>query len=69
MCFFHTHTTLQYCSGVERTTIPTEEDTSLVNTLGIPGIVYDYNIDVLKGGMSKDMAWKAMKYGSDRRTN
>lgn len=67
--FFHTHATLQYCSGVERTIIPTEEDTSLVNTLGIPGIVYDYIIDVLKGGMSKDMAWKAMKYGPDRRTN
>ena len=67
--FFHTHTTLQYCVGWSRTTNPSTNDSNYGNTLGIPGIVYDYDIDVLQGGMSKDMAWKEKKYGPNRRTN
>lgn len=67
--FFHTHTTLQYCANTERNTIPSKNDSDFVNTLHIPGIVYDYDIDVLKGGMSKDMEKKVIKYGVERRTN
>lgn len=67
--YFHTHTTFQYCSNVQRKTIPSKMDSNFVNTLHIPGIIYDYNIDELKGGMSKDMEKKVLKYGVDRRTN
>ncbi|MBR6892794.1 MAG: hypothetical protein IKN15_06110 [Bacteroidaceae bacterium] len=65
MCaFFHTHTTLEYCPGKKRKTGPTDLDISFVNNYGIPGILYDYKVNTLRGGMSKNKTKKISKYGA-----
>ena len=66
--FFHTHTSLQYCSSIySRETGPSDGDIDLANNSGVPGILYDYTIERIRGGMPKDMEHTVYTFGPDRR--
>ena len=69
---FHTHTTLQYCTSdtvtFSRSTGVSTEDELTANTLGIPGLLYDYKKKTIYGGDSKKMAHKLYTFGPSRKT-
>lgn len=70
--YFHTHTTLQYCTSktvsFSRSTGVSPEDELTANTLGIPGLLYDYKKKTIYGGDSKKMAHKLYTFGPSRKT-
>lgn len=66
--FFHCHTTLEYCpSTVSRATGPSSADKSFATTNKLPGILYDYSIKKLVGGMKKDASYKVYTFGPSQR--
>ena len=67
--WFHTHTTLQYCDDVRRATGPSEGDSITAQNMALPGILYDYSVSEIRGGMSKDLPYKVSTFGPERRVN
>ena len=66
--FYHCHTTLQYCPiDTFRQTGPSAPDISWANTHGIPGLVDDYDVQVLEGGMPKEASHSIKTIGPSRR--
>lgn len=66
--FYHCHTTLQYCPiDTFRQTGPSAPDISWANTHGILGLVDDYNVKILEGGMPKEASHSIKTIGPSRR--
>lgn len=68
--FFHTHTSYEYFHFTHsRLAGPSTRDYHVVDSLGIPGLLYDYDVDSVRNGDPKDSPKFLYKYGPDRRLN
>lgn len=67
---YHCHTSLRYAPSSDyRPTGPSDDDISIAESCGIPGIVEDYSVDTLRGGASANLPHYRRTYGPLKRAD
>ena len=65
---FHTHTPMQYIpTGYYRLAGPSTDDEDIADQLKLPGLLYDYDVDVVPGGYPENSPIKLYEYGRNKR--
>ena len=67
---YHCHTPLYYAPSSDyRPTGPSDDDKDVAKSCGIPGIVEDYSVNILKGGDPLNLPHKRKTYGPSKRAD